>query len=143
MVGYVSLSVEDRPAAGHRPTILVVDDEPDILYAVKGLLEATLNAHVLVARSAQQGLDLLEQAGHVDLIITDFKMPGMNGLEFLQHALIDHPGTPAVLITAFERELLDTKAASVLTRTILTKPLNPRPMVQTVQRILAEAAGSA
>jgi CheY-like chemotaxis protein len=141
MVGLATsrATVPEASSGAGRPTILVVDDEPDIRNAVKGVLEATLGVHVLVASSAAEALDILERAPHVDLIITDFKMPGMNGLEFLRRALADHPKIPAVLITAFERELVDATDAMTLARTVLTKPLNPRPMVQTVQQLLAEA----
>ncbi len=124
---------------GGSPTILVVDDEADIRHAVKGILEAALRARVLVAGSGREALEVLDRAGHVELIVTDFRMPGMNGVEFLRLALVDHPDTPAVLITAFERELMDSTEGVELARTVLTKPLNPRPMLQTVQRLLAES----
>lgn len=121
------------------PTILVVDDEPDIRHAVKGILEATLRARVLVAGSGREALDVLNSAGHVELIVTDFRMPGMNGVEFLRQALANHPEIPAILITAFERELMETTEGAELARTVLTKPLDPRPMLQTVQKLLAES----
>lgn len=144
MVGLMLLASSQTQAApspsrSGSPTILVVDDEPDIRHAVKGILEATLQARVLVAGSGREALDVLNDAGNVELIVTDFRMPGMNGVEFLRQALANHPGIPAVLITAFERELMDATEGTDLARTVLTKPLNPRPMVQTIQRLLAEA----
>lgn len=140
MMLFISATSQETPRSSARPTILVVDDEPDIRSAVKGILEATLGAHVFVAGSAREALEMLDQMGPVALIISDFKMPGMNGIEFLRRAQEEHPGTPAVLITAFERELMDQTDANRFARTVLTKPLNPRPMVQTVQRLLAEAS---
>jgi CheY-like chemotaxis protein len=135
----VALMEDVPPGARARPTVLVVDDEPDIGAAVRMVLEGALGVRVVVASSGPQGLSLLESSQPVHLIISDFKMPGMNGLEFLRRALEAHPTTPTMLITAFERELVDQIDES-LARTVLTKPLDPRPMVKVVQKLLASAA---
>ncbi|HLE47179.1 MAG TPA: response regulator [Candidatus Thermoplasmatota archaeon] len=136
----VLLSQRSEPGGtAKRPRILVVDDEPDILAAVRTVLEGTIQAHVYVASSGQKALSILA-ANEVDLIVTDYKMPGMNGLEFLRHAKIIAPHTPVVLITAFERELVEELDGADQAEAVLIKPLSPRPLVQTVQKALAGAA---
>src|SRR5580698_10179523 len=70
--------------SAEKPTILVVEDEPKM----RRLLELQLGDEGFDARSAadaESGLQLLNRE-KFDLIVTDFKLPGMNGLEFLQAA---------------------------------------------------------
>src|SRR5260221_11863616 len=78
-----------QPAGGapqRRQVVLLVDDEADIRDSLKMLLEASIEGiDVQTAESGMAALDVLGRQG-VDLIITDYKMPGMNGLEFLQRS---------------------------------------------------------
>lgn len=71
---------EERSAARSNPVILSVDDEPDNLTLLRLFLSAE-GFEVIVASNAAEALQLIEE--HCpDLIITDFIMPGMSGLEF-------------------------------------------------------------
>lgn len=117
---------------------MVVDDEPDIREAVRGLLERGLKgSKVFVASSGSQGLDILRRES-VDLIVTDYKMPGMNGIEFLAAAHEVAPQAPRILITAFERELAEEMGSPLGVEFVFTKPLEPRSLIKTCQKILAE-----
>ena len=71
---------EARPAVRPNPLILYVDDEPDMLTLLR-LFLSRKGFEVTAALNASEALQLVEQR-HPDLIITDFAMPGMNGLEF-------------------------------------------------------------
>lgn len=137
MTVFLFLAKVGVPFTGARPQILVVDDEPDILSAVRTVLEGTMSADVFVASSAAKGLQILRERP-INLIMTDFKMPGMNGVEFMQLAREITPDAPIVLITAFERELVDAMEGSDAAQAVLLKPLSPRPLLQTVQKVLAE-----
>lgn len=134
----VFLTLAGLATSGSPPTILIVDDEPDIRQAVRLVLEGGLRARVLDASSGEQGLAILAQR-QVDLIMTDFKMPGMNGVEFMLEARRIAPSAPMILITAFERELVEALEGGHTAQTILSKPLEPRPLLKTVQRILADS----
>lgn len=117
--------------------ILVVDDEEDIRDAIKALLERSIpGVRVLTAESGPAGLVLLRQE-HIDLIVTDYKMPQMNGVEFLAEARKVAPRAPRIMITAFERELAEELEEQEAASYVFTKPLNPRPLVSTCNRILA------
>jgi len=135
----LSAVFEALPKTAGRPsTILVVDDEPDIREAVRGLLERGLKgSRVFVAASGREGLALLEKEP-VDLIVTDYKMPGMNGIEFLAAARRVAPEAPRILITAFERELAEEMGGPIAVEFVFTKPLEPRSLIKTCQKILAE-----
>src|SRR5271163_1214109 len=81
------------------PTILIVEDEAKM----RRLLELNLGEDgftTLSAEDAEVGLKLLRQNA-VDLVVTDLKLPGMNGLEFLQAVKRINAAIPVVLMTAF------------------------------------------
>lgn len=79
------------------PTVLVVDDEPAILDALEDLLEEDFR--VLKASSGAQGLELL-QTNTVSVVLSDQKMPGMKGEEFLAKVAEGHV-TTRVLLTGY------------------------------------------
>jgi CheY-like chemotaxis protein len=79
------------------PRILVVDDEEAILYVFERYLSVA-GYRVSVANNGRDAVRIAE-AGPVDLLITDFRMPGMNGVEVI-HALRNlQPGLPALVIS--------------------------------------------
>ena len=80
-------------------TILVVDDE----VPMRDLLNSILTRdgyRVLLADCGAAALDILE-CESVDLVISDLKMPGMNGFELLKRIKADHPEVGVIMVTAF------------------------------------------
>ena len=92
----VSAACED---ATKTPTVLVVDDEPSILSALRRLL-ATASYRVLTAGSGAAALEVLG-ANEVDLIISDMRMPGMSGADLLSQAQALYPETMRILLTGY------------------------------------------
>ena len=83
----------------HMPIILIVEDEAKM----RRLLELNLGEDglsTLSASDAESGLKLLRE-NLVDLVLTDLKLPGMNGLEFLQAIKRQNAALPVVVMTAF------------------------------------------
>jgi two-component system, NtrC family, response regulator AtoC len=81
------------------PTILIVEDEPKMLRLLDlNLAEEGYTIHGV--SDAEAGLNLLRQE-KIDLVLTDLKLPGMNGLEFLQAVKRTNASIPVVLITAY------------------------------------------
>jgi DNA-binding NtrC family response regulator len=81
------------------PAILIVEDEAKM----RRLLELNLGDDgftTFAAEDAETGLKLLQQ-NPVDLVLTDLKLPGMNGLEFLQAVKRQNAALPVVVMTAF------------------------------------------
>jgi len=119
-----------------RQRVLVVDDEVDIGDSLRDLLEAELEIDVVVATSGPDALTLLEKEA-VDLIITDYRMPGMTGLEFLAAAQKIAPGSARMLITAYPDLDIALKAINLEgVHNFLVKPFDPDVVVENVFSIL-------
>lgn len=89
---------DERPDAPRR-TLLLVDDEQNILAALRRLLRRD-PYHLLTATSGQEGLDVL--AGHaVDVIVSDQRMPGMLGADFLRKARLLYPQTMRIMLSGY------------------------------------------
>lgn len=79
--------------------ILHVDDEPDFADVTAQFLERTNDQFdVITETSALDGLDRLGDE-EIDCVVSDYQMPEMNGLEFLEHVREDHPDLPFILFT--------------------------------------------
>lgn len=79
--------------------ILCVDDEPNILSALRRTL-TSFGYNVIAAKSGQEGLKLLQQEP-VQLVISDMRMPGMDGVSFLEYVSVRWPDTVRVLLTGY------------------------------------------
>lgn len=85
---------EDRP-----PTILLVDDEANILSSLRRLFRAE-GYRTLLAESGEAGLEILETE-HVDLVVSDMRMPEMDGARFLECVREKWPDTMRLLLTGY------------------------------------------
>jgi CheY-like chemotaxis protein len=120
-------------------TILVADDESHILHVVSLKLR-NAGFKVVTARDGQEALDLARQE-KPDLLITDYHMPQLSGLELCQKLKQD-PGTstiPAIMLTArgYHLEPADTERSGI--RRMLSKPFSPRHLLTTVNEVLDQA----
>ncbi|MFI1740229.1 FAD-dependent oxidoreductase [Streptomyces sioyaensis] len=103
----------DQAAAPARTVILTVDDDPGVSRAVARDLRRRYGElyRIVRAESGESALDALRElklrGAPVAVIVADYRMPKMNGLEFLEQALDIHPGARRVLLTAYA----DTNAA--------------------------------
>src|SRR5215217_8181973 len=117
-----------------RHTILVVDDEPDVVKSVKDLLR--LDYNVLGATTPEAGMKLLEENA-VDVVMTDQRMPETTGVEFLRHIKGPHPEATRLLFTGYAdiRAVIDAINQGNVYRYI-TKPWDPEEL----QAVIREAA---
>jgi CheY-like chemotaxis protein len=90
------------PNRGKR--ILVVEDEADVANSLRMLLASIGHTAVEIAESAEQALKLAEDA-KFDVIITDFALGKMTGIDLARAVKSKHPGQPFVLITAYAESL--------------------------------------
>lgn len=83
-------------------TIMVVDDEKMITTTLSTMFKLMLKENILVFNDVDQALACTElENNRVDLIISDFMMPKMNGLEFLKNVREKCPGTVTILLTGY------------------------------------------
>jgi len=119
-----------------KESILLVDDEPYVLVSMKRSLEE--DGHVvLTAPGAAEGLRLLEE-NEVALVISDWKMPAMDGVAFLQKVAVRSPDTLTIMLTAnaqLEGSIEAINRAGVFK--FILKPWKPADLRQTVMRTLA------
>lgn len=120
-------------------TILVADDESHILHVVSLKLR-NAGFRVVTARDGQEALEMAQQE-KPDLLITDYHMPQLSGLELCQKLKQD-PATnaiPAIMLTArgYHLEPADTERSGILR--MLSKPFSPRHLLTTVNEVLEQA----
>lgn len=77
--------------------ILIVDDEPNLLNAIKRQLRGKFN--VVTAESGQLGLEVLKDDGPFAVVISDMRMPEMNGIQFLREVTKRSPDTVRMMLT--------------------------------------------
>lgn len=126
-------SLPERSAV--RATILVVDDDEGIRENLAEILG--LEGHrILTAASAEDALARFESTG-IDLLLTDFQLPGMNGLEFIETIRRGRPGLPALLITAFRYAFEGIDAERRQRVLLLPKPFDADDILGLVRDLLA------
>ncbi len=117
--------------------ILIVDDEPDILDALARLLEMKIkNVEIETACDGPEALALI-QANEYDVIITDYRMPDMDGLELLTAAEPYLDGAKTVMATAFPD--VDIAQSAINGRRVsafVSKPFEPGELVNLIGRAL-------
>lgn len=123
-------------------TILIADDESHILHVVS-LKLSNAGFRVITARDGAEAFELAQQE-HPDLVITDYHMPHLSGIE-LCHKLKQTPATasiPAIMLTArgYDLEPNDTEQSGILR--MLSKPFSPRQLLTTVNEVLGLAVAA-
>jgi EAL domain-containing protein (putative c-di-GMP-specific phosphodiesterase class I)/CheY-like chemotaxis protein len=114
-----TLPAASTPA--HARTLLLVDDEPNVLSAIRRSLHGD-NYRILSARDASEGLDLLAR-NEVQVILSDQRMPGMSGIDFFGRVKALHPDTVRIVLSGYAE--LESVIQAVNTGAIykfLTKP---------------------
>src|SRR5580700_4349393 len=115
-------------------TILIVEDEPKL----RRLLELDLSEEghrVLAAPDGEQGLKLLRSES-VDIVVTDLKMPGMDGLEFLHAVKRTNAALPVVVMTAYGTIETAVEAMKAGASDYVLKPFSLAEMKMVIQKEL-------
>lgn len=116
--------------------ILYVDDEELNLEVFK--IHFGNNYHVKVARNGLEGLEYLEEHKDIAVIISDMKMPKMNGLEFIQEAKKLYPLKKCFILTGFEvSDEIQSALKDELILEYFKKPFNIREIEHTVNKAIS------
>lgn len=120
-----------------RPKVLCVDDEPNVLEGLK--LHLRRHYEVQTASSGQMALELLEREGPFAVVLSDMRMPGMNGATLLSQVRRRSPDTTRMLLTG--QADLDSAIAAVNEGQLfhfLTKPCPPPALLQAFEAGVAQ-----
>lgn len=116
------------------PSILIVEDEPKMRRLLEmNLADQGFTTHA--AGDAEAGLKLLNTE-KIDLVVTDFKLPGMNGLEFLQAVKRANAALPVVIMTAYGSVESAVEAMKFGASDYVLKPFSLAEMVMVVRKEL-------
>lgn len=119
--------------------ILVVDDEDLILQFNEHVLEAS-GFEVVLARNGEEALlRLLQDTKHtIDLLLTDYHMPRVNGIDLIQRAKTVRPGLQCVLVSGYLEDAKRDRVEQIFKGRILQKPYSVREAVDLITELLAE-----
>jgi two-component system cell cycle sensor histidine kinase/response regulator CckA len=118
-------------SAGKKKTVLVVDDEPDVRSFVRTVL-ARHGYEVLEAEDGLAAYELVERLpGGIELLVTDVKMPRMDGITLGQKVSSGHPEIGVLYISAYISEAPTHNAG----RRFLPKPFRPDALVECVRSL--------
>ena len=116
--------------------VLFVDDEPNILSGFRRMLRGHIQDwELFYAGSGAEALELLKTT-EIDVIITDMRMPGMDGAQLLAAVRQLHPSTTRLILSGQgDRESIISAVGP--TQQFLTKPCEPEVLVGAISRVLA------
>ena len=120
-------------------TVLVVDDEDGVLHAIRHTLKH-LDCRIVATTDAHHALQIIENDGSIDLLITDLFMPAMDGATLLDKSRRIRPNLRVVLTTgaASEQQLRRWRARGEL---IVSKPWLDDELVDAVRKALIRRPG--
>jgi len=116
--------------------ILFVDDEPRLLEAIENMLFDRLDDWELdFAKSGGEAIVRLERGAPLDILVTDMRMPGVDGVEVLRYAASQRPHVMRVVLSG-HAEAIKSMQAVTLGHQYLLKPCDESSLVQTLERAL-------
>lgn len=124
--------------ANSKGTILIVDDEPNVLWFVSKVCQP-LGFETLTAGSGMEALKVVQECGaKIDLVLLDLKMPGMGGLEVLRSMRKHQPDIPVVVLTAVHDKEEECRKLGVMH--FLKKPYSLEELLDLIKNIAGRRA---
>jgi DNA-binding NtrC family response regulator len=115
--------------------ILIVDDEPDMLKLLSMILKEKTSYEVTTTNNPLEALDLAKKGGF-DLVISDLKMPGLDGLELIDALKRVDADIPIIIITAYGTIESATEAIQKGGFDFITKPFRKEQILFTIDKAL-------
>jgi DNA-binding NtrC family response regulator len=116
-------------------TILIIDDEMDMLMLLRMIIEDNTEHRVETTNSPSEGLKIFREK-EIDLVITDLKMPGMDGLELFAELNELKPEVPVIIITAYGSNEVAASALKKGVKDFIAKPFRKTDILFTISRVL-------
>ncbi len=115
--------------------ILIVDDEPDMLKLLSMILREKTSYSVTTTNNPIEALELT-RSGNFDLVITDLKMPGLDGLQLLEEVKKRDEDVPVIIITAYGTIDAATEAIEKGGFDFITKPFKKEQILFTIEKAI-------
>ena len=117
--------------------ILIVDDDAGTLNALNACL-SSFDHRVILAGEGDKALEIIEASGHtepIDLVVTDLKMPGMNGLDLIRAVRKEKPNLACILMTAYGNEVIRKEAERLGSCGYIEKPFSPEKLLKSINNL--------
>ena len=118
--------------------ILLVDDDEWIRDSLSLFFEAE-GCNLLAFETAEEGMEAVKQQVY-DIVISDYKLPGMDGLEFLRRVKEKQPNAFEILITAYANCEIVKEADEIGVKDIIPKPFTSEDVETSLSRIVGKSA---
>ena len=115
-------------------TILIVDDEPNYLIVLTELLQEE-GYDVFTAQCGEEGLKVVKEID-LDLVITDMRMPGLDGFALLKEIKSHNKNLPVIMITAFGEKGKALDALQAGANNFLVKPFNNDTLLSAIKKLI-------
>jgi DNA-binding NtrC family response regulator len=122
--------------SANNKTILLVDDDPDFLHSVEEAMQ-NLDYRVITKTDGHDALSVLQEGIVVDVVITDYRMPGMNGLEFMSALRKKGLSMPMILLSAHSDVEIYFKALKLGAYEVTNKPISMKELGAIVKAALS------
>jgi DNA-binding NtrC family response regulator len=122
-----------------KPRILIIDDEVDMLMLLRMIIEDNTDYDVETTNSSTEGIKLFREEDY-DLVITDLKMPGLDGMDIFDEIKELKPEVPVIIITAYGSMETSDEALRKGVAEFITKPFRKDSILFTIRRVLELAS---
>lgn len=120
-----------------KPVIMVVDDEPPITRMLRMVLCNFIACEVKSFNDPLAAVEYFkEHKDGISLVMTDLRMPGLDGIGLCRAVRKESPTVPILILTAFASAEMDSEARQLGVSDILQKPFVPTEFVQTVKKYI-------
>jgi CheY-like chemotaxis protein len=116
--------------------ILLIDDDEWIRDSLSIFFEAE-GCHIVSVETAEEGLEALRSQKY-DIIITDYKLPGMDGIEFLKQIQTSQQNAKKIMITAYKSETVIQEAKKAGVQHLIAKPFTSDTIEASLTFLAAE-----
>lgn len=127
---------DDNLTSPDAKNILFVDDEENVLNGLRRMLHSQRHEwHMAFANSGVEALDILQRESF-DIVVSDMRMPGMDGVELLEKIRLNHPETVRIILSGYADKEAALRTISSIHQ-FLPKPCPPDLLVSILQRAFA------
>jgi len=114
--------------------ILLIDDDEWIRDSLELYFEGE-GCHLLALETAEEGIEALKEQNY-DIIMVDYRLPGMDGLEFLKRIQKTQPNALKLLITAYKSEKVVSEALKIGIQDFIEKPFTTKTIEGSLARLM-------